>query len=105
MVTQATITEAVRRLHQAAPGSRVILFGSHARGDARPDSDVDFMVVEPQVTARRAEMVRLNDVLRSLRIPVDVLVTSEETFNRRRLVPGTVWYEAAREGRVYDSQQ
>ena len=39
-----TIEKAVELLLDAAPaGSKVILFGSHARGDARPDSDLDFL--------------------------------------------------------------
>lgn len=102
MVSQATIAEAAHLLLQAAPGSRVILFGSHARGDAGPDSDVDFMVVEPQVTSRRAEIVRLCNVLRPLRIPAEVLVTSHESFQENSQVKGTVWYRAAIEGRVYE---
>lgn len=102
MVSPAIITEAAHRLLEAAPGSRVILFGSHARGDAGPDSDVDFMVVEPQVKSRRAEMVRLSNVLRPLRIPADVLVTSQETFQQNSQVKGTVWHRAAKEGRVYE---
>jgi uncharacterized protein len=100
----AVIQEAVDLLLEAAPvGSRVILFGSHARGDARPDSDLDFLVVEPRVADHRAEMVRLHHVLQPLRVPADVLVTSEATFEEWRDTPGTVLYEAAKEGRVFDA--
>jgi uncharacterized protein len=75
------IEKAVGLLLEAAPaGSTVILFGSHARGDARPDSDLDFLVIEPDVTAYREEMVRLRDALRPLRVPADVLVTTREIF-------------------------
>ncbi len=46
----AVIHEAGRRMLQAAPpGSRVILFGSHARGEASEHSDLDFLVIEPTV--------------------------------------------------------
>jgi predicted nucleotidyltransferase len=76
MIDQATIERAVDSLLEAAPdGSRVILFGSHARGDARPDSDLDFLVIEPRVADHRAEMVRLHHVLQPMRVPVDVPVT------------------------------
>ena len=48
MLDDALIQEAGQRLHAAAPpGSRVILFGSHARGQAGPHSDLDFLVIEP----------------------------------------------------------
>ena len=69
MIDRATIQEAIRRLLAAVPpGSEVILFGSYARGDAREDSDLDFLVVEPVLESRREEMVRLRLVLRPLRI-------------------------------------
>ena len=46
-------------------------------------------------------MVRLTDVLRPLRIPVDVIVVSSKTFDDWADTPGTVIYAAAREGRMY----
>jgi predicted nucleotidyltransferase len=101
MVDEKAITTAARMLLRAAPRSRVILFGSHARGEAGPDSDLDFLVVEPQVTARRTEQVRLRDVLRRLRMPADVLVVSEAAYRDWADTPGTVIYEAAHEGRVF----
>ena len=102
LITQETIDRAARLLLEAAPaGSEVILFGSYARGDAKPDSDVDFLVVEPVVRGRRGEMVRLRDVLRPLGIPVDVLVVSAEGFDAWKDQINNVVHEAASEGRVY----
>jgi hypothetical protein len=46
------------------------------------------------------EMVRLNRVLRPLRIPVDIIVMSEDQINDWGHLPGTVLYEALLEGRV-----
>ncbi len=101
MIDQATIGKAVDLLRQAAPGAKIILFGSYARGEARPDSDLDFLVVKSEVANRWLEMVRLRDVLRPLRVPADVLVISQERFEYWKDTPGTVYYEAARGGRVY----
>ena len=98
------IREAVERLLKAAPkGSRVVLFGSRARGAADPRSDVDLMVVEPNVDNRLEEMVRLGRVLQPLGIPVDLLVVSAERFEYWRETPNTIYHEAAKEGVIYDA--
>ena len=102
MIDEESIQKAVDLLLEAAPGSKVILFGSYARGDADPDSDLDFLVVEPHVTSDHREMVRLAQVLRPLRVPVDVLVVSAEVFEKWRDTPNTVCNEAVREGRTYE---
>jgi len=103
MVQSDEIREAVNRLLRATPNAKVILFGSYAHGDARPHSDVDLLVVEPGVEDRMAEMVRLGEVVRPLKIPVDILVVSAERFDYWRDTPNTVMYRAAREGKVYES--
>lgn len=99
-ITPKLLDEAVDRLAKAAPGADIVLFGSRARGDAREDSDLDLLVIEPTVTSARQEMVRLTDVLRPLRLPVDLLVVSRETFQNWSDTPGTVIYQAAKEGKV-----
>ena len=72
-----TLASAVKALAQAAPlAQQIILFGSHARGDATASSDLDFLVIEPEVVNRASEMVRLRRALRPLRVPADVLVYS-----------------------------
>jgi predicted nucleotidyltransferase len=101
MIDETIISQAVGLLQEAAPGATIILFGSHGRSEAGAESDLDFLVVEPEVKARREEMVRLRDVLRPLCVPVDVLVVSAKNFQEWRDTPGTILYEAAREGRVF----
>ena len=98
MIPQATIQEAVELLRKAANPAKIILFGSYARGKPREDSDLDFLVVEKGLKAHRMEMVRLSDVLRPLRIPVDVLVASEKVFNEWADTPKTVLFEAVKMG-------
>ena len=101
VVDRQTIEEAARTLLAAAPGSKVILFGSHARGEADPRSDVDFLVVEPEIKDRFGEEVRLGNVLRPLRLAADVLVMSREEFEYWKDTPNTLAYEVAREGEVH----
>ena len=100
MIADDLIDEAARRIAEAAPGARVILFGSQARGEAGPDSDVDFLVVEPRVADRFGEIVRLQRVLAPLRLPADVVVVSEAHVEEWGDVQNTMLREALREGRV-----
>jgi len=87
-------------LVQAAHPKRIILFGSQVRGAAATDSDFDIMVVEEAPPNRFAEMVRLNRLIRSFDIAVDLLVVSDEKFQYWRDTPGNVYYEAATVGQV-----
>ncbi|HEX4465765.1 MAG TPA: nucleotidyltransferase domain-containing protein [Solirubrobacteraceae bacterium] len=92
------IERAGRALLDAASSSpaRVILFGSHARGDARDGSDLDFLVIEREVDDRAAESVRLRRALRSFGAPMDVIVVDEALAQRRAKVRGTMVERAAR---------
>jgi predicted nucleotidyltransferase len=94
------IDEAARRIAAAAPGARVILFGSQARGEAGPDSDVDLLVVEPRIDDRFGEIVRLQRVLAPLRLPADVVVVGEAHVAEWGDVRNTMLHDALREGRV-----
>jgi predicted nucleotidyltransferase len=104
---EQVIDTAVKALIDAAPaGTRVILFGSHARGLARPDSDLDFLVVEPEVKNRFEEILRLRQALgKALGTtiqPVDLMVTDTARFKKKATVPNTIAHEAATYGMVYE---
>ena len=98
------ISEVMDCLAEAAPrDSRMILFGSHARGEARADSDLDFLVVEPEVADQAAEVIRLSTVLGKRLIPADVVVMSRSAFERQRQIPNTLAYRIAQEGVARES--
>lgn len=99
-VDESVIVEAGRRLSAAAPDAQVVLFGSHARGEAGSHSDVDFLVVEPEVKNEAEESVRLHRTLRDLRVPADVIVISREYAERWREVRGGLVHAALSQGRV-----
>ncbi len=82
----------------------IILFGSRARGDARPDSDVDLLVVESvPFTAGRsrfAEATRLYQALRDMPVSKDLLLYSRDEFEHWKHSLNHVVGRAVREGRV-----
>ncbi len=101
MIDAITLASAIEALAQAAPqAEQIILFGSQARGDAVEGSDLDVLVIEPEVANRAHEMVRLRRALRPLRVAADVLVYTRDEVNRWALQPGTALYWAMKEGRV-----
>ncbi len=100
MISKEEIEEAVRLLVEAAQPSKIILFGSYARGEAREDSDLDLLVIESAPPSKAREMVRLRNVLRPLRIPMDIVVASDQDIEDWADLPGTLFYWAFKEGKV-----
>ena len=83
----------------AAP-AKVVLFGSHAHGDADDRSAFDLLVIEQDVEDRFAEMARLSTILGHMLIPAEVVVASEEEARRRGSVKGSLIHEAMSHGRI-----
>jgi predicted nucleotidyltransferase len=100
MIDEHILQQAVKRIVAAAQPSRVILFGSHGRGDADAGSDVDLMVIKAQVPDKYAEMIRLHEAVGGIGVGVDVLVYSEAEIEERRDWCTSPIYWALREGRT-----
>jgi predicted nucleotidyltransferase len=79
---------------------RLILFGSYARGDATPKSDIDLLVVLPQVADKRRAAVEIRRTLADFPVCKDIIVTTPEEIARRGDLVGTVLRPALREGKV-----
>ena len=93
---QTMIDRIVRDFHPL----RLILFGSHARGDASPDSDIDLLVVLPQVANKRLAAVAIRRALADFPVCKDIVVTTLEEITRRGDLIGTVLRPAFRDGKV-----
>lgn len=81
---------------------RIVLFGSRARGDARPDSDYDIMVEEGQDPTDDWEREdEISDAIcQDLDVQVQITVCTPSLFERRKDDVGTVEYDIARQGIV-----
>ncbi len=87
------------RIVERCDASRVVLYGSVARGDDGPDSDIDLLVVMPIVGRRHDTSVRVLNELRDLPVPIDITVVDPAHLDEEASVPGVV-RAAMREGRV-----
>ncbi len=94
------LSEAVERIARQFEPLRIILFGSWARGDARPDSDLDLLVVLPHVENKRRSAVEILRALNGLPVSKDVVVTTPEEIAARGNLIGDVLRPALREEKV-----
>lgn len=102
-LVQDSIRNMVQRIAAQFRPDKIILFGSHARGDARPDSDVDLMVIMPVQGSKRQKATEIDMALADRTVPLDLLVVTPEDFERGQAEIGSVLRPAALEGQVlYD---
>ena len=90
----------VRRIVKRFKPIKIILFGSYARGNAGPDSDVDLLIVMPVRGSRHKKAVQIGVALHDIAVPKDVIVVTPEEFEWRKDVIGTIEWPAVREGQV-----
>lgn len=84
MTRKEIVREVVARLIDYYRPERIYLIGSTARGDDRPDSDLDFVVVLPD-DAPREKVVggQVHQRLRGIPASVDVVPFRRSTFEAR----------------------
>lgn len=97
---QQKIGEMVQRIVGRFHPEKIILFGSYARGDAGPDSDVDLLVVMPVAGSKRQIAVEISLALAGAGLPKDIIVVTPDEVARLRDIVGTIIYPAVREGKV-----
>lgn len=95
------LLEALKRLTELLTPERIYLFGSHARGDASPDSDYDLLVVvrESRLPRYRREQQAFR-ALCGIGISTDVIVFTRDEFERGKKVVTSLPSTVEREGKL-----
>lgn len=106
-MTETMLQKMTSAVAQEVNPRQIILFGSHARGTAGPDSDVDLLIVEDEPfgpdRSRRKEIARILRTLSSFAVPIDVLVYSVSELEQWRTTQNHVIAHAVNEGKIlYD---
>ena len=76
--TEEVLSEMVKRIRDAVRPERVILFGSHARGEGSPESDVDLLIVAPSDLPRWKRTPPIYRLLAGLGVPKDIVWWTRE---------------------------
>lgn len=99
-VTDELLEEAVRRILSVGSPLKIVLFGSRARGDALPDSDLDLLIIEPSDLPRYKRAARYLRALVGLFPSKDIVVWTPEEIEKWVTVPNSFIATALREGRT-----
>jgi predicted nucleotidyltransferase len=99
-VTDELLEEVVRRIRSVGAPRAIVLFGSRARGDARPDSDLDLLIVEESDLPRFKRSGRYRRALRGVFPAKDVVVWTSGEIAEWRDVPNAFITSILTEGRV-----
>ena len=98
-VSQAVLDEIVRPIAEVAKPERIVLFGSAARGEMGPNSDIDLLVIRAGDQDRSRVLGDIYLALHGVGQAVDVVLVTPEEVERYRNTPALVIAPALREGR------
>jgi uncharacterized protein len=99
------LSQVVGLIVEVARPEKIILFGSAARGEVRPDSDLDVLVVAREGTHRRHLAQKIYRHMIGVGHPIDVVVVTPRDIERYGHAVGLILEPALREGKVvYDRQ-
>lgn len=95
-----TLKEIVQRILAVGRPQKIVLFGSRARGEAKPDSDYDLLAIEPSDLPRYKRAARYRRALVGVCPAKDIVVWTPEEVAEWRNVPNAFITTALKEGIV-----
>ena len=105
MVTQETVQKMTQRIVEKFSPEKIILFGSWAREEAGPESDVDFLVVMPWTGSKRDIQVSIRRELKDFEAPKDIIVVSPEELVHKQTLNGYIYKPVIEGGKVVYERQ
>ena len=99
-VTERLLAEVVRRIVETVHPDQIILFGSRARGDADPGSDLDLLVIQESDEPRYRRSIPILGALSRIMVPMDILVYTPQEVQDWSQVRQAFVTTALREGKV-----
>ncbi len=93
------LNEIIDRIVNVAHPEKIILFGSSARNDASPSSDIDLLIVKRGVHRRELAFEIYRNLI-GVGSPVDLVVVTPEDIEKYRNSPALIIHPALKEGKV-----
>jgi predicted nucleotidyltransferase len=88
------------KIAEAIHPQKIILFGSWARGERGPHSDIDLLIIQESALPRPQRYAQVRRLFWGMGLPMDILVYTPEEFARYQSVPGSFTHTVTHEGRV-----
>src|SRR5947199_434995 len=98
MISDPVVERVVKIIAEAIHPQKIILFGSRATGTARPDSDLDLVVIYAGEKSKRQVKLDIHRLMEPGSLPMDLFVLSPEEMQRQRHVANTLAREVAERG-------
>ncbi len=83
---------------------KIVLFGSHAKGNPNPNSDIDLLIVKDSDFRRDERDIEIRDLLREVKFPMDIFVYTPEEVNQFRSLKGSFINNIFKDGEVLYEQ-
>ena len=100
-ITPEKVRTAIQRIIEVSRPRKLILFGSYVSGNIHLNSDLDILVVTgDEIESPRKESVRIRRALKGIMMSMDIVVVTESKLQELVNVPGLIYREAMRDGKV-----
>ena len=86
LIDNKTISNIVFRIATNTQPDKIFLFGSYATGKANEDSDIDLLVIKDTLEPRHKRSIEMQRLLKGSKLPVDILVYTNDEFEREKTI-------------------
>ena len=98
-----SLEKAIETIVEVVEPDKIILFGSNVRGDAKPGSDYDLLVLKRGMKKQRSLTQKIYLSFKNVGAPIDVIVADLDKFEHLKTDPYLIYSEADKNGRtVYE---
>ena len=95
-----SLEKAIKTIVRVAEPDKIILFGSHARGDDKPGSDYDLLVLKRGAKKQRSLTQKIYLSFKNVGVPIDVIVADLDKYEQLKTDPYLIYSEADKNGRM-----